>query len=254
MLALTHAPSPKMAACELTYIPRVPIDYPRALEQHAAYCQMLRRSGAEVITLDVNRDFADGAFIEDTAVVLDEVAILASMGSISRRPEPAGIESALGQYRPVQRIDLPATLEGGDVLRIGQTLLVGLSSRTNLAGVRALDAIVRPLGYRVIPVPVHGCLHLKTACSALPDSQLLLNPAWIDLEAIRGFRWHEVPESEPWAANVALVGDRVFVAAGHELTASLIQRLGFEIETIDLTEFAKAEAGVTCLSILDRRG
>ena len=254
MLALTHAPSPKMAACELTYIPRVPIDYPRALEQHAAYCQMLRRSGAEVITLDVNRDFADGAFIEDTAVVLDEVAILASMGSISRRPEPAGIESALGQYRPVQRIDLPATLEGGDVLRIGQTLLVGLSSRTNLAGVRALDAIVRPLGYRVIPVPVHGCLHLKTACSALPDGQLLLNPAWIDLEAIRGFRWHEVPESEPWAANVALVGDRVFVAAGHELTASLIQRLGFEIETIDLTEFAKAEAGVTCLSILDRRG
>ena len=211
---------------------------------------MLRDAGADVRVLDMNRAQPDGVFIEDTAIVLDEVAVLASMGTPSRRAEPTGIELELKKYREVERIVLPATMEGGDVLRVGRTLLAGVSSRTNLDGVSALKAIVVRHGYRVVPVPVRGCLHLKTACTALPDECLLVNPVWLDTEALRGFEIVSVPETEPWAANVALVGASVCIAAGHARTAGMIRERGFDVRTADLSEFAKAEGGVTCLSIL----
>ena len=142
-------------------------------------------------------------FIEDTAVVLDEVAVLMPMGHESRRAEPSGVEPELHRYREVQRIELPATIDGGDVLRVGHTLIVGLSSRTNAAAVRVLAAIVRRSGYDVLPVPVHGCLHLKSACTALPDQSLLLNPAWLEADLLKKYEWLPVPEEEPEAANVA---------------------------------------------------
>ena len=213
---------------------------------------MLRACGAEVVELEVNRHLPDCAFVEDTAIVLDEVAVLASMGAVSRRAEPAGIASKLGEYRELHRIEAPATIEGGDVLCVGRKLLVGLSTRTNRAGVNALEAVVRRYGYELVRVPVRGCLHLKTACTALPDRSLLINPAWVDVDALRGFEWVPVPEPEPWAANVALVGSSVCVAADHVETGGVIRERGCEVCTIDLSEFAKAEGGVTCLSILFR--
>src|SRR5262245_13686307 len=143
MLALTHVPSPNLQQCQRTYVAPEPIDLDRAARQHEAYCRMLRECGAEVRTLDVNRDLPDCVFIEDTAIVRDEVAGLTSMGAPSRRAEPAGIEPELRKYREVERVELPATVEGGDVLRVGRTLLVGLSSRTNPAGVKALEAVGR---------------------------------------------------------------------------------------------------------------
>ena len=203
-----------------------------------------------MVTLDVNRDLPDCVFVEDTAIVLDEAAVLASLGIGSRRAEPAGIEPVLRKYREIQRIEQPATIEGGDVLRVGRTLLVGLSSRTNAAGVSALRAIVGRYGYSVVPVRVRQCLHLKTACTALPNERLLVNPALLEAEVLRGFEWVRIPEEEPWAANVALVGSNVCVAAEHQRTAELVRKLGFAVQTIDLSEFAKAEGGVTCLSIL----
>lgn len=124
MIALTHQPSPNMQACERTFVPHLPIDFALAVKQHAAYCQALADCGAQVRVLDVNLTLPDCTFIEDTAVVLDEVAILCSMGTPSRQPEPAGIELVLNEYRPIERILSPATLEGGDVLRIGRRLLV----------------------------------------------------------------------------------------------------------------------------------
>src|SRR5262249_23264199 len=148
-----------------THVAPVPIDHARAARQHAAYCDLLRACGADVRVLDVNRDLPDCVFVEDTAVVLDEVAVLASMGAAAGRAEVAGIESELRKYRPLRRVELPATLEGGDVLRVDRTLFVGQSSRTNAAGVQALEAIVCGYGYRVLPVPVRQCLHLKTACT-----------------------------------------------------------------------------------------
>jgi dimethylargininase len=149
----------------------------------------------------------------------------------------------------VRRIELPATIEGGDVLRIGRELLVGRSARTNAAGVAALANLVEPLGYQVIAVPVLGCLHLKTACTALPDGRLLVNRSWLDSLALGNHDSIDLPSDEPWAANTLPVGQRVILSAAHRQTADLIHRLGFEPLPVALSEFAKAEGGVTCLSL-----
>jgi dimethylargininase len=250
LLAITHVPSTRMEQCQLTYIARSPIDYPRALQQHEVYCQTLRTCGATVRTLEGNIEMPDCAFVEDTAVVLRELAVLASMGVASRRAETALIETELARYREIRRIEPPGTLEGGDVLQLGSTLLVGHSPRTNEEGIRALERIVRRFGYRVIPVPVHGCLHLKSACTALDDQTLLLNPLWVEPRNMAGYRLVEVDETEPWAGDVARVGGRLCGCAAYPRTAQKIEAMGFEVKTIDLSEFAKAEAGPTCLSIL----
>jgi dimethylargininase len=259
MLALTHVPSPNLDHGQRTHVARLPIDYDLALRQHQEYCRTLRACDAEVRVLDVNRDLPDSSFIEDTAIILDEVAVLASPGSDARRAELPGIEPELRKYREVHRIAAPVgqvsnlpppTLEGGDVLRVGRTLLVGLSSRTGPAGVQALEGIVGHYGYRVRPVAVRRCLHLKTACTALPDGSLLVNPAWVDLESLYGFEPVGIPADEPWAANTLLIGGSVCLAAEHVQTRDLLRRRGFDVRTTPLSEFAKAEGGVTCLALL----
>jgi dimethylargininase len=250
MLALTHVPSPRLEQAQRTFVAPEPIDYALALRQHRAYCDVLRRAGAEVRTLDVNRDLPDSVFIEDTAIVLDEVAVLAPMGAPTRRAEPAGVEPVLRQYREVRRIESPATFEGGDVLRVGRTLLVGLSSRTSAAGVEALRAVAGPFGYEVRAVPVGRCLHLKSAVTALPDGRLLANPDWLDPQALTGFETVRVPDEEPDAANALLLGSRVCLPASHPRTADRVRDLGFDVDTVDLSEFAKAEGCVTCLSLV----
>lgn len=250
LLALTHVPSPDLEKCQLTHLRAQPIDYPLAIEQHRGYCEALRECGARVLTLDLYRQLPDCVFVEDTAVVLDEMAILCPMGVASRRNEPPGIEIELKRHRPVYPIPLPATLEGGDVLRVGRELLVGLSSRTNAAGVEALTNLVRPHGYSVRAVTISKCLHLKSACTALPDERLLVNPELIDIQTLGKGAVVPIHPEEPWAADVAFVGNHVCVAAGHPRTADKIERLGFPVRRIELSEFAKAEGGVTCLSLL----
>jgi dimethylargininase len=250
MMALTHPPSPSLDRGLRTHVARVPIDFALALRQHGDYCAVLNACGAEVRTLDVNRESPDGTFIEDTAVVLNEVAVLASMGTEARRGEPAGIEPELRKYRAVFRVEPPARLEGGDVLHVGRTLLVGMSSRTDCAGAQTLQDIVRRYGYTVLPVPVRNCLHLKSACTALPDGVLLLNPSWVKRQSLRDFATVDVPEEEPWAANTLPVGGKICLRAQHMRTADLLRGRGFDVLTIPLSEFAKAEGGVTCLSLL----
>jgi dimethylargininase len=250
MFALTHFPPAIIDRGQRTHVARTSIDYDLAVRQHESYCRLLRRCGAKVRTLDVNRDSPDCVFIEDTAIVLDEVAVLASMGTDARRGETVGIEPELREHREVHRVEWPAKLEGGDVLPVGRTLLVGLSSRTNSAGVHALESIVSRYGYRVSAVPVHGCLHLKTACTALPDNSLLVNGAWLDTEALEGFQLIPIPEDEPWAANALPIGKYVCIPAEHVQTTALIRDRGFEVVTVELSEFAKAEGGITCLSLL----
>ncbi len=250
IIAITNTPSPLLTQCELTHLDRTPIDYATALRQHDGYREMLLACGAEVRALDVNRDHPDSVFIEDTAVVLDEIAVIMSMGAASRRGEPDAIEDELRRWREVARITLPATIDGGDVARVGRTLLVGQSSRTNPAGIAALEAIVGRHGYRIIAVPVTGCLHLKSACTALPDGSLLVNQDWLDRTAIADFRMVRVPAEEPTAADVALVGETVCMAAEHSRTAQLVESLGFSVQTTPLSEFAKAEGAVTCLSLI----
>jgi dimethylargininase len=256
IVAITHVPSPRMNDAVRTFIDVHAIDLDLAALQHEEYRRVLERAGAEVVVLDVNSGHADAVFVEDTALVLDEVAIVTSMGTPSRREEPRGVEPELRRHRSaIARIEAPATLEGGDVLRVGRTLFVGATGRTNAAGVAALRAIAEPLGYAVRTVAVDGCLHLKTACTALPDGTLLVNPRWLDARdlAWAGHDVLHVADGEPDAANVALVGDRVLMGAAHPRTTELIRRRSFEVDVIDLSEFAKAEGCVTCLSILVAR-
>jgi dimethylargininase len=234
----------------LTHLDRVPIDLPLAASQHAAYRAALAACGATVVSLDVNRDFPDGCFVEDTAIVLDEVAILTPMGTPARSAEPAGIESELRKYREVVRIRPPAALEGGDVLRHGITLYVGTSGRTNRDGIKALDEIARRFGYRVVSIPVTGCLHLKTAVTALPDDSLLVNPAWLPAGAFSGIPRVEVDPAEPWGANVVRIVNHVLAASAFPRTIDRIRSRGVTVHPVDLSEFAKAEGGVTCLSLL----
>jgi len=251
IVAITHMPSPRMNDAVRTFIDVHAIDLDLAALQHEEYRRVLERAGAQVVVLDVNLAHADAVFVEDTALVLDEVAIVTSMGAPSRRDEPRGIEPELLRHRrTIARIEAPATLEGGDVLRVGRTLFVGATARTNAAGVAALRAIAGPLGYTVRTVAVDGCLHLKTACTALPDGTLLVHPRWLDERDLAGFEVLHVAEGEPDAANVALVGNRVLMGAAHPRTTELVRARGFEVDVIDLSEFAKAEGCVTCLSIL----
>jgi dimethylargininase len=250
MLAITHIPSPAMQQCELTFVACAPIDYALAVEQHEQYCRMLGRCGAAVRVLDANRQMPDCCFVEDTAVVLDELAVMMSMGSRARRGERPAIEAELREHRNVARIETPALIDGGDILQVDRKLLVGLSSRTNAAGAAALQAIVEPHGYTLTAVPVLRCLHLKSACTALPDGRLLVNPNWIDVAALCGHGLVVVPPEEPAAANALSIGRTVCLSTAFPRTAELIGERGIAVETTDLSEFAKAEGGVTCLSLL----
>jgi dimethylargininase len=250
MIALTRLPSVNLQAGERTYVSLAAIDQALAERQHAAYCQALARCGAAVISLPAEPELPDSTFVEDTAIVLDEIALLCSMGAKARRLEPRLIEPVLREYRAIERIELPATIDGGDVLRVGQSLLVGRSSRTNDAAIGALGAIGARYGYDIIPIAVRGCLHLKTACTALPDGRLLVNRQWVDVDALRGFELISVPAAEPWGANILPIQGQIVLAAAHSQTAELVQRLGFPVHQVDISEFAKAEGGVTCLSLL----
>jgi dimethylargininase len=250
-IALTHVPSPRMDACVRTFAAVETIDLGRVAEQHAAYRTALERAGATVEVLDDNREHPDAVFIEDAAIVLDEVAILCSPAPEARRAEPAGIAPALARHRRVVAILPPATIEGGDVLRVGRTILVGRTGRTNGEGIAALVAIAAPLGYAVVPVDVRGCLHLKTACTALPDGALLVNPGLLpDLGALEAaFPLVAIDPREPLAANVVAIGDAV-VAGAYPRTAERIAPHARDVIVVDLGELAKADGSATCLSIL----
>lgn len=249
-VAITHVPSVSLEQGERSFVGRDPIDMTKALAQHAAYSDLLGTLGCDVVILNANHAYPDAVFVEDTAVVLDEIAILASPGAESRRGEVAGIEAELLNHRPVVSLALPGTLDGGDVVVNGRVILVGKSARTNDEGVEQLTRIVSHFGYVVRRVGMHDCLHLKSACCALPDGRLLVNPSWVELKDLRGFDIVEIDASEPFAADVLTIGRTVVSAAAHPRTAAPMGKLGFDSRMIDLSEFAKAEGGVTCLSLV----
>ena len=248
--AITREVSPTLNRCELTHFLRQRIDIARAVEEHHAYQECLRELGLDVITLPAEPDYPDAMFVEDPVVVLDEVAIVARMGAASRRGEAESLERALAPYRELRRMREPATLDGGDVLRAGRTLYVGLSERTNAAGIQQLAAEVEPFGYRACPVAVEGCLHLKSGASWLGEETVLVHRPWIDAGAFQGLRLIDVPEAEEYGANVLLLGNTVLVAAGFPRLAEAISRCGREVRTLDITELMKAESGLTCSSVI----
>jgi dimethylargininase len=249
-IALTHVVSPEINRCELSFREREPIDLDKARAQHAGYCRMLEDCGYEVVEVDVNSAHPDGTFIEDTAVVVDEVAVLSRPGVESRRGEVAGIEPVLASYRPLERIEHPGTLEGGDVLRIGRTIYVGLSARTNQEGIDQLSRHLSLHEYKVIPVAMKGCLHLKSALTALDDQTLLARPGLFDPQPFAGFTVIPADESEPEAANALRAGNFICLHVGFTKTIERVRHAGFAVKTVDISELLKAESGLTCSSIL----
>jgi dimethylargininase len=254
LTAITRGVSPAINRCELGFLPRQEIDVEKAAAQHQAYEACLRDLGVAVVSLPPEPDLPDSMFVEDPAVVVDEVAVMTRMGAASRRGEAATLAPVLARYRPLRWMKEPGTLEGGDVLRLGRTLYVGLSARTNQAGIDQLSEYLRPFGYFVRPVVVRNCLHLKSVCTRLDDRTLLANRAWFDPAAFQGLRIVDVPPDEPRAGNVLVIGRTVLVPAAFPRTAAMVERLGWKDRALDISELLKAEAGLTCSSILLETG
>ncbi len=254
LTAITRAVSLAIANCELAFLSRQPIDYQRAKTQHSAYEQLLNNIGAFLISLPAEDNLPDSMFVEDLAIVLDEVAVILSLGTESRRPEAASLANLLSRFRKLEYIMLPGTLEGGDVLRIGRRLFVGLSRRSNIEGLRQLAAILAPYDYEVIGVPVTGCLHLKTAVTYLGRDALLANRAWFDPNPFAcqdsPVEWIDVAAEEPHAANALAVGGIIIVPASFPETRERVESQGFSTIPLDISELQKAEAGLTCASLL----
>ena len=253
IVALTREPAGAFDACELTYREREPVDAAAAAAQHRGYRETLEACGARVVTLPAVDELPDSVFVEDTAIVLEEVAVLTRPGVESRRGEVSLIEPEVARLRSVVRVEAPATLEGGDVLRLGRTLYVGLSPRTNVEGIAELRRLAAPHGYEVLTVEPRGCLHLKTGCSGLDEETVLVNPDWVDAEVFRGREVVAVDASEPWAANVLRVGRSVCVSAAYPRTAEMLAARDYDVRVVAVSEFAKVEGGMTCMSLLFRQ-
>jgi dimethylargininase len=252
-LAITRAVSVGLESCELTYQERVPIDVEVARRQHHAYEQALCAAGYRIEHLESDASMPDSVFVEDMAVVFDEIAILTNPGAESRRGEMPAIAAALRPYRRIAAIDPPGTVDGGDVLVAGRRVFVGCSTRTNAEAIAQLRRILTPYGYTVVETAVRECLHLKSAVTAIDDERLLVNPAWIDASAFDGFARVEVSPDEPAAANVLRLADRVIAASAFPRTADRIAALGVRVERVDASELAKAEGAVTCCSLIVER-
>jgi dimethylargininase len=250
LTAITRAVSPSLANCELSFITRQPIDLTIAREQHHVYEKILAHLGARVISLPAEPDLPDSMFVEDPALVLDELAVIFPLGTGTRRREAATIAAALSPFRKLCHVRLPGMVEGGDILRIGKQLFVGLTARSNQEGIAQLTRIVEPHGYRVTSVPVTGCLHLKSAVTWLGNNTALANRAWFASSLFNGYEWLDVDPAEPHAGNALAFGGAVIFPASFERTRARIEARGFQVIAIDISELQKAESGLTCSSLL----
>jgi dimethylargininase len=248
--AITRAVSPGIGQCELTFVPRQPIDLAKAEEQHRAYQALLEKFGARVISLPAEPALPDSMFVEDPAIVLDELAVIFPLGTETRRPEAASLAQTLAKFRELARVELPGQVEGGDILRIERRLFAGLSNRTNATGIRQLASILAPHGYSVVSVVVTGCLHLKSAVTYIGRNTLLANRGWFDTKPFAGFEWIDVAAEEPHAANALAIGSTVIFPASFPRTRARLEARGFHVTPLDISELQKAESGLTCSSLL----
>ncbi len=250
LTAITRAVSPALVNCELSFIERKPIDLQKARDEHHNYEALLGKLGARVISLPEEPTLPDSMFVEDPAIVLDEVAIICPLGTETRRREAPSIATALENYRKLAHIKLPGTLEGGDVLRIGKQIFVGITRRSNPEGIRQLGVISAAHGYELTAVAVTGCLHLKSAVTSVGRNMLLANRAWFDWKRLSGFEWIDVDPREPHAGNALQIGSSVVFPASFPHTARKMEEKGLQLELLEIGELQKAESGLTCSSLL----
>jgi dimethylargininase len=250
MIAFLREVSPSLAACELSFLERVPIDVERARSQHAHYAAELGALGCSIEWLAPLAANADAVFVEDTAIILPEVAVITRPGVDSRRGEVESVAAALAPHRPLRRIAPPGTLEGGDVVHIGRNLYVGVSGRSNAAGIEQLRAALAPLGYRVAAVAMRDCLHLKSACTFIAPETLLVNPAWVDPKLFDARIVIEVDPGEAFAANTLTVQGVTLLSAAFPCTERRLRDAGIATRALDVSELQKAEAALTCMSLM----
>lgn len=252
LIAITRAVSPTLASCELMHRPRDPIDVAKAMTEHARYEATLRSLGATVVHAPAEPTLPDAVFVEDTALVLDEVAIITRPGAATRRRETASMAQVLSAYKPLARIDPPGTLDGGDVLVVGRTVYVGVSSRTNRAAIGQLETLLEGWGYEVTPVPLERCLHLKSAVTRVGERQLLINDRFVRPECFPTMELISVDPAEPDGANALWIerAGTVIYAEHYPRTVTRLNRAGVRVVAVPAAEVAKAEGGVTCCSIL----
>ncbi|MGH8232966.1 MAG: dimethylarginine dimethylaminohydrolase family protein [Rhodanobacteraceae bacterium] len=249
-IAITRAVSRAIDRCELSHLQRSPIDLALARKQHDGYEQALRDSGCAVRQLTERPDWPDSVFVEDTMIVLKDVAVSTRPGAPSRRDEVASVAEVLADFRELRRIEAPATLDGGDVLRLDDVLHVGVSARSNADGIAQLGQLVEPFVYRVQSVPLKGCLHLKSAVTQVAEDLLLVNPDWVDAGRFEGWRSITVDPAEPHAANTLKVGERLIMSSSWPRTATRLRRAGIDVHTVEMSEMERAEGGVTCCSLI----
>jgi dimethylargininase len=249
-IALTRQISPKLSECELTHLDREPIDIKKAAEQHHQYENALKKMGYSISRLPETPDLPDGVFVEDAAVVFDELAIITRPGAESRRPETDSIAEVLNEYRELHSIKSPGTLDGGDVLVLGKNVYIGISQRTNREAIHQFDQILKPYGYEVHGIEVTNCLHLKTALAPLEDDLLLINPEWVDGEMFDGYQTVPIHPDEPYGANVMRRDNWALCPEAFPRTAELLKERGYDVITVNQSEMAKAEAGLTCCSVI----
>ena len=251
LFAITRAISGAFERCELSHQPRRPIDLPRARAQHDAYEWALVELGCTVRRLASTPDMPDAVFVEDAAVVFPEVAVVTRPGAASRRVEIPLVVEALGRFGlPLRDIVEPGSVDGGDVLVIGRDVFVGSSARTNAAGTQQLQRLLEPLAYRLRVVPVRGCLHLKSAVTAVGTDTVLINPQWVPVDAFEGLTTIAVDPDEPDAANALLVGQTIIYPAAYPKTRARLEQHGMQVRAVEVDELAKGEGGVTCCSVI----
>jgi len=250
MLALTREVSPAIDRCQLTHLLRTPIDLRRVQAQHEAFERALVQLGCTIRRVPPAPDLPDAVFVQDAALVFDELAVITRPGAESRRAETATVATALAPFRPLRSIEPPGTLDGGDVVCLERSVFVGRTARTNDEGARQLADMLQPRGYSVRSVTPSGCLHLQTAVTPVADRVLLVNPEWIDAKVFRDLEVIEVDAAESFGANALRVGEAIVYPAAFPRTRARLEERGLKVLTVDVSELAKAEGGVTCCCIL----
>ena len=250
LIALTREVSPSISKCELTHLPRIDIDLEIARSQHHDYEDTLRQMGCEIRRLPEEPNLPDSVFVEDTAIVVKELAIIARMGAESRRDETKAVAALLREYRKLCHMESPGTLDGGDVLQIGNTIYVGRTRRTNKSGIIQLIEFISPYQYEVVTVPVEGCLHLKSAVTRIGEDTLLINRSWVDPQVFRAMALIDVDPEEPYAANALLVGEELMCPMNFPKTIRRLKREGIAVREVNVSELQKAEGALTCCSLI----
>jgi dimethylargininase len=231
-------------------VPAEPIDVMLAREQHGEYRGALERCGLDVRALAADDTLPDCCFVEDTAVIADGVALVTRPGAEPRRAETEAVARLAGDYVEVVHMAAPATLDGGDVMRVGKTIFVGKSLRTSSSGIDRLSEVFAPRGYRIVPIALpHSVLHLKCVCAPLGDQRITLAEG-VPREPFAGLEIVTIPAAESYAANTLAIGRHALVSRGYPRTAEAIARAGYTVIELDTSEFRKADGALTCLSIV----